>query len=190
MRNNIILAISFMFLLIIGCTRPSNRKDDIEKEDKGDTVMLHNDLYFSNNMENINCWEISSPKVIKTTGHSGMHCSKINKDAQYSFGFSSKIQDFTTKKIKKALVRVWVSATSMDFDAGIVCDINRNDSSVYWQSSGLKYFVTELGKWFEATGSFKFPDNLTENDRVSIYVWISKGSADIFVDDFEIQFME
>lgn len=170
------------------CLTACNHSNNTTNNNK-EKITEHNELYFANNMEDFNIWNYNS-SITKSNGYSGICFSKTDKENPYSFGLNAAIKDLTSKKISKADVKVMVSVANMDFRGGIVCSVFRNDSTIFWNSSDLKNFISEPAKWCTATGTFDLPKDLRETDRITIYVWNSGEKSDIYADDFEIQFYE
>jgi hypothetical protein len=182
--KKIMFVLGLAVLFIAACNDPqSGTGTDAEKNTE------HNDLYFSNDLENLGLWSLKSD-VSRGAGHSGKYFSRADVNSPYSFGLNAEVGDLTSKKIKKVDATVWVSVANKDYEGGLICSVIRGDSSIFWSSNSLKDYVTDPGVWYEVKGSFNLPQDLQSTDRIALYVWNSGSKCDINTDDFEFQFSE
>ena len=149
----------------------------------------HNNLYFANNFDDMRGW-IQNDKIIKGKAHSGKYYSKTDSINLFSFAFNMGIGNLTQKTLKKADVTLWANVKDEKYAGSIVTSINRGDSTIFWDSSNLKFFYKKTGEWFEAKATFNYPSKVRKTDIVKIYLWNSNGKSEIDMDDIEIQFYE
>jgi hypothetical protein len=184
MKNSIFFSCCLAILLYSACSSPEPKK-----EYTADKPVVHNNLYYANDLDNFLQWNLSAD-ISKRPGHSGDYCSKTDSATPYSFGLNLKVSDLKNTKIKTAKISAWVKAENAFYEGKLVCSVMRDESTVYWVGSELKKFITKPGNWYEAKAYYKLPDSLGLDDKIAIYIWNTGTKSAIYADDFEIQFAE
>ena len=149
--------------------------------------VIHNDLYYSNDLENVKGW-IDNTTIVRGNAHSGNYYSVTDSSRRYSFTFKLPVSSISDKPLKKADVTLWAYVKNKNFDGSVVTCIMRDNNNVYWNSSDLKTFCKKPEEWFKATAYLRFPANIEKTDKVLIYLWNVDGKTEIRMDDMEIQF--
>ncbi len=152
-----------------------------------DKKVLHNNLYFSNDLESVKGW-MEYNTLRQGNAHSGNYYSTTDSAWQFSQTFVLHAGEISAKPLKKVDVSVWANVSKDHFNGCIVTCITRNDSTIFWASSDLKNFYKKTGEWFQANASFNLPASIIQSDKVKIYVWNVDGKSEIKMDDMEIQF--
>jgi len=139
---------------------------------------------FQNDFEN---QALSSLYNISDSAHlSGMYSAKVDPDKEFIPFHSIPMSDLPPKLPRYINVEFWLFDPGMEVnEAQVVCSIDKNDSSLVWQSQPLAPIVKKNVNWQKITNRFILPDGLTREPVIKIYLWNQKRSS-FFVDDLKI----
>jgi hypothetical protein len=118
--------------------------------------------------------------------HSGMYSAKVTPDNEYIPFHSIPLDDLGGTLPRFINVEFWL------YDPGLVknetqllCSIDKNDSSLVWQSQPLAPLVKQTGSWQRITNRFILPNGLTREPVIRIFLWNPKRSS-FFMDDLKV----
>ncbi|MFA6923943.1 MAG: hypothetical protein WC223_06785 [Bacteroidales bacterium] len=143
---------------------------------------------FSNDMEQEKYW-INLQTITKGDAHSGKYICKMDSTKEYSFGFGSKIEDFTTKIPKKVKVNFFSYAKNSCEGTGLVIQIDSAaGKNIFWISGNISGKLSKMNEWVEINEIFNLPAKLKPSNEIKIYVWNPK-KKEFYIDDFNVEFL-
>jgi hypothetical protein len=169
--------ISYLFLLsLIGCNRETNR--------------VEGDLYFKTNYEDIQPFHESN-LLVKTEGHSGLFCGKVDSNNVYGLGFKSKLSDVLYKRVSKVKVSVWCKFLTNNSSGKLVIAFLNGAEQASWSGFEVSEKVKSLNEWQKIEGEVEISKNakILPETLMYAYVW-NTSKQEFYYDDLEITFIE
>ena len=117
--------------------------------------------------------------------YSGNTVLLCDSSVEYLGLFNSKIDYIVNNKIEKLLVDLYVYYEDKNTSVKIVFDIIQDGKSILWTGLQVTYIVKPKN-WGNVKFEIQVPDNITDNDRLKIYI-INSGRTRILVDDFRLR---
>jgi hypothetical protein len=141
---------------------------------------------FKNDFENGALAEGS--KVTDSVQHSGMWSALLNPDREYCCEHTAMVWDFNGMNPQYVNIEMLVKKTGpLPIHAVLVCSIEKNDSTLNWQSEELDPYVKNSVSWFTVYKTFSIPEGLSGDTRIKVYVW-NRSKTSFFVDDLKIKY--
>jgi len=141
---------------------------------------------FKNDFEN---QALSYGYTISDSLHrSGMYSARILPDKEYTPCYSVEIKDLGEKLPHFIFVDFWAFNPGQGkVDANVVCAMDKNDSTVVWQSRPFPPIINLNAAWQKIHSRFVIPDGVSRELRINIYIWNPKKSY-FFADDLTVVF--
>ena len=116
-----------------------------------------------------------------------MYSAKVTPGKEYVPVLSIPLKDLGAK------LPVYINVEYRLFDPGIakneaqlVCSVDKNDSSLAWQSRPVAQDPDQPGRWKKVNARFILPHGLTREPVIKIYLWNPAGSV-FFIDDLNVK---
>jgi hypothetical protein len=141
---------------------------------------------FKNDFEN---QALSYSYTISDSMHrSGMYSARILQEKEYTPCYSIDIRDLGEKLPHYIYVDFWAfNPGKGKVDANVVCALDKNDSTVVWQSRPFPPVINLNAAWQKIHSRFVIPDGVSRELRINIYIWNPKKSY-FFADDLTVVF--
>lgn len=144
-----------------------------------------------NNFEAMDGWGEPIPSLTNVQAHSGRYAIKVDKDVEYSMGYTNSLGAASSTKIKKLIVHSWVYADGPGANAVLVVQVTvpeKNNRQLFWQATELT--TKEPGKtkeWQEVTQEYTLPDSVDAAHQLKVYMWRRGSDHATYLDDLEIR---
>ena len=142
-----------------------------------------------NDFEALDGWMPAVPLTAERA-HSGRYSIKVDKDAEYSLGYSNPLGKVSPTKIKKLTINAWALRTGSEAKAVIVVEITNPANPTakpYWQSMDMYQQVKTFNTWTKVTKDFELPATILPTSQLRVYMWRAGAPGQAtFLDDFEI----
>jgi hypothetical protein len=119
---------------------------------------------------------------------SGMYSARILPEKEYTPCYSIDISDLGEKLPHFIFVDFWAFNPGQGkVDANVVCAMDKNDSTIVWQSRPFPPVINMNSAWQKIHSRFVIPDGVSRELRINIYIWNPKKSY-FFADDLTVVF--
>ncbi|MDD5569871.1 MAG: hypothetical protein PHD97_01825 [Bacteroidales bacterium] len=142
---------------------------------------------FSSDMEQEKYW-MNLPTIIKGNANSGKYACKMDSTKEFSFGFCSKIEEFTTRIPKKVKVNFFSYSKNSCEGTGLVIQIDSVGKNIFWTSGNIAQKLGKINTWNEIDELFSLPAKLLPSYEIKIYIWNPK-KKEFYIDDFSVEFL-
>jgi len=138
-----------------------------------------------NNIEAGLIWGGSGANLDSVIVHAGKFSLRLDDFTEYSPAFTSRLADLNGGKFDKIKVSLWAFSKDSLTNMPIVISIENAAKGGYiWASSHIENFIVPQ-KWGQAFFNFEFPEILSPDDILKIYVWNPEKKV-IYLDDVQI----
>jgi hypothetical protein len=145
---------------------------------------------FSNNFDELNEWGYSSDILVEGSAHSGKWMCELDSLRPYSITFRKKLNELSSKNFKTIRAEGWIKLSSINAKANLVVAIDSiNGNAFKWNAISSESQISEQNKWTKVFGEFNFPERMSPDFDLLVYVW-NNGNKKIWVDDVSIQIIE
>lgn len=142
---------------------------------------------FSNDMEQEKYW-MNLQTIAKGDAHSGKYVCQMDSTKEFSFGFDSKFEEFTTKIPKKVKVNFFGFAANSCEGVGLVIQVDSAGKNIFWTSGNIAQKLGKTNKWVEINEVFNLPPKIQPFHEIKVYVWNPKKKK-FYLDDFSVEFL-
>ncbi|MFP4471930.1 MAG: glycosyltransferase family 39 protein [Bacteroidales bacterium] len=144
---------------------------------------------FKNDFETVDLWNGNPAQWDTVFAHSGDYSYRIDEGVEYGPGITLANNQPEGLKLKGiSEIEVSISAYSPDSLNKILVVIsaeNPETGPVKWRGRNIAYF-TEPGSWGKVFFYYQLPGEISESDRIKIYIWNPERKI-AYIDDFEIR---
>lgn len=149
---------------------------------------VEGDMYFKTTFEDILPFSESN-LFVKTEGHSGMFCGKVDSTNVYGIPFKVKLSDVLYKPVTKINFSVWCKFLSNNSSGQFVITLMNGTDQIAWKGVGIGEKIKKLNSWEKISGELIIKDEITPETQLIIYVW-NTSLQEFYYDDLEVFFEE
>ena len=153
-----------------------------------DEKKIEGDMYFKTTFEDILPFNESN-LFVKTEGHSGTFCGKVDSTNQYGIPFKVKLSDVLYKHVTKVKFSVWCKFLNNNSSGKFVITIMNGTDQLAWKGIGIGEEIKKLNSWEKISGELIIKDKITPETQLFIYVW-NTSLQEFYYDDLEVFFEE
>ena len=145
-------------------------------------------VHYHNNCEGSLPWA-NQHTLTTERAASGKYASKTNSQWEYSLNFRSPFSDIPVKARNKVKVSLMVNGEVYNEKTLLVLDLQLNSGERYWKAIALNELTQQKNGWQQISHTFDVSAITKEGKFIEIYVYNHSG-RDLFIDDFDILFLE
>lgn len=147
---------------------------------------VEGDMYFKTTFEDILPFSESN-LFVKTEGHSGAFCGKVDSTSLFGIPFKVKLSDVLYKPAKKVKFSVWCKFLNNNSSGQLVITLMNGADQIAWNGIGIGEKIKKLNSWEKISGEFTIKDKITPETILFIYVW-NTSQQKFYYDDLEVIF--
>jgi hypothetical protein len=126
--------------------------------------------------------------LTNTSSNSGSWSALIKRNQEKCCEYSIRVRDFKGEIPKRINVNLMVKKNnSGPINAWLVCSCEKDTTIFAKEQQPLETNCLNSTSWISLIKTFRLPDGLTPDTKISIYIW-NKGREDFLVDDLKIRF--
>ncbi len=145
-----------------------------------DTRIKKDSIYSFNSFESPELTDNLKTEDAKT----GQYAFEIYAEKQFSPGYQSGCSDIVANQCKLINIEVWVKYSDPKINSQLVCSIENDEGFVQYRNLSIGK-RSKPGDWQKIKWDVTIPDNISDNDRLKIYVW-NPGKTKLLIDDLKI----
>lgn len=142
-----------------------------------------------NDFESMDGWGVISPSLTTEKAHSGRYSVKVDRETEYSIGYSNPLIRVASSKIKKLHVHAWVMLGNPQAKAVIVVQVTnpaKGGEKIYWEALDVRSAAKTLNRWTEIDKDFDLPDTISSTHELRVYMWRTSPEGLVYLDDLEL----
>lgn len=185
-----------IFMIFVGmfsaCTHNPGSSNDQKGMTDYNPQINENQMIIATDMENAaslpSYWKngFSIYKMDEIPAHSGNYAIKVTDEHRYSLTFRETFENLNEKLPKRIVFNGWYYFTEPNEKAGIIMEVNDNDTSYIWRAYNLAAVNPATNQWNEFTAYFTFDKPLTPEQEINLF---ATGAQKLtYFDDFKITF--
>ena len=119
---------------------------------------------------------------------SGMYSAKIAPGKEFTTCYQARFKDLGEVMPKYVILEYYAyHPGKQKVEAYAVCTIDKNDTTLAWQSKPLPSLIEKVPGWRKEAIRFVIPDGLNREPSLKIYFWNPKRTS-FFIDDLKVDF--
>lgn len=142
-----------------------------------------------NDFESMDGWGVISPSLTTEKAHSGRYSVKVDRETEYSIGYTNPLIRVASTKIKKLHVHGWVMLGNPQAKGVIVVQVTnpaKGGEKIYWEALDVRSAAKTLNRWTEIDKDFDLPDTIASTHELRVYMWRTAPDGLIYLDDLEL----
>jgi hypothetical protein len=163
---------------------------DPEKETSLVTLQDSYSLITFNDFEALDGWGEKLPSVNKERAYSGNYSIKVDKDLEFSYGYSKLLGQVTNRRPKSLKLHTYVFVPGkLTGKAILVITLTNpagNNAPILQKFINLEK-VKDFRKWVEINEEIALPENVNETHQLNIYMWRFEATKPVYLDDLKVR---
>lgn len=146
-------------------------------------------LVAQNDFESLAGWVAVPPSLTSERARSGHYCVKVDKDNEYSLGYSGALAPAGLLPGGRLRVQGWALRTGPQAGAAVVVQIvdpAQADKSVFWQKIPVSTQVITYNRWVPVKETFTLPATLPPGCQLKVYLWRNQDTQPTYLDDLQL----
>ncbi len=143
-----------------------------------------------NSFESVQGWGgANEVSITSAKAHSGKYAIWVNPQVEYSYTYSSTLNQMTPAKPKRLTLEGWAWVPDKQSTASVVLEIKHsptNGSTVYYGGLDLSSSVGGYKDWKKVSKTFVLPDSIASGNALKIYMWRGSNQTPVYLDDVSI----
>ncbi|RZK15069.1 MAG: hypothetical protein EOO56_23670 [Hymenobacter sp.] len=153
----------------------------------GDSTASDKDVLMTSDIDSMVGWLGNPSDLPKGEAHSGNYSLRVDKNHEFSPGYTAILGQLSTTKLRGVKFDAWVYATNKDASGKLefVLKETAGGKEIMHEQVNLND-VKDYGKWTLVSKEIIFPPNANYLSQVVIYVSRANSTSPAYVDDLKL----